>query len=72
LLVLTKLLSRRLLIDNCKYTKISNWNNKKHLYSTKPVAERDGSMLTSDAVFQFIVTYLPYQNGDENISLENN
>jgi hypothetical protein len=35
------------------------------------VAERDGSMRTSDEMFQFIVTYLPYQNGDENISLEN-
>ncbi|MGZ4158724.1 MAG: monooxygenase, partial [Bacteroidia bacterium] len=34
------------------------------------VAERDGSMRTSDEMFQFIVTYLPYQNGDENISLE--
>ena len=34
------------------------------------VAERDGSMRTSDEMFQFIVTYLPYKNGDENISLE--
>jgi hypothetical protein len=34
------------------------------------VAEREGSMRTSDEMFQFIVTYLPYQNGDENISLE--
>ncbi len=34
------------------------------------VAERDGSMRTSDEMFQFIVTYLPYQNGDENISLD--
>ena len=34
------------------------------------VAERDGSMRTSDEMFQFIVTYLPYQNGDENVSLE--
>lgn len=34
------------------------------------VAEREGSMRTSDEMFQFIVTYLPYQPGDENISLE--
>jgi hypothetical protein len=34
------------------------------------VAEREGSMRTSDEMLQFIVTYLPYQAGDENISLE--
>lgn len=34
------------------------------------VAEREGSMRTSDEMFQFIVTYLPYRLGDENISLE--
>ena len=33
------------------------------------VAEREGSMRTSDEMFQFIVTYLPYKEGDENISL---
>lgn len=36
------------------------------------IAEREGSMRTSDEMFQFIVTYLPYRFGDENISLENN
>jgi hypothetical protein len=36
----------------------------------KLVAEREGSMRTSDEMFQFIVTYLPYQAGDENVSLE--
>ncbi len=34
------------------------------------VAEREGSMRTSDEMLQFIITYLPYQQGDENISLE--
>jgi hypothetical protein len=34
------------------------------------VAEREGSMRTSDEMFQFIVNYLPYQSGDEQISLE--
>ena len=33
------------------------------------VAEREGSMRASDEMFQFIITYLPYQSGDENISL---
>ena len=36
------------------------------------VAEREGSMRTSDEMFQFIITYLPYQLGDEEISLEGN
>ena len=36
------------------------------------VAERDGSMRTTDEMFQLIVTCLPYQTGDENISLELN
>ncbi|MBA3705729.1 MAG: hypothetical protein H0W84_07450 [Bacteroidetes bacterium] len=34
------------------------------------IAEREGSMRTTDEMFQFIITYLPYQNGDENVSLE--
>ncbi len=34
------------------------------------VAEREGSMRTSDEMFQFIVTYLPYQLGDESVRLE--
>jgi hypothetical protein len=25
---------------------------------------------TTDEMFQFIITYLPYQKGDENVSLE--
>jgi len=29
-----------------------------------------GKYAQSDEMFQFIVTYLPYQNGDENVSLE--
>ncbi|MCF8275295.1 MAG: hypothetical protein K9J17_01065 [Flavobacteriales bacterium] len=33
----------------------------------EPVNE---DMKTTDEMFQFIITYLPYQNGDENISLE--
>jgi len=35
------------------------------------IAERDGSMRTTDEMLQFIMTFVPYQNGDENISLDN-
>lgn len=37
-----------------------------------PVTVRDnnGSMRTTDEMFQFIITYLPYEKGDENFSLE--
>ncbi len=34
------------------------------------VEEREGSMRTTDEMFQFIVTYLPYLEGDEDICLE--
>jgi hypothetical protein len=40
----------------------------------KQVSERwdsgGASMRASDEMFQFILTYLPYQLGDENIALE--
>lgn len=32
--------------------------------------KNDGSMRTTDEMFQFIVTYLPYEAGDEEVSLE--
>ncbi|MEI6815740.1 MAG: cytochrome c [Bacteroidota bacterium] len=35
------------------------------------VCEKEGSMRVTDEMFQFIITYLPYQEGDEYISLEN-
>jgi hypothetical protein len=35
----------------------------------KWVGERNGSMSTKDEMLQFIITYLPYQTGDENTSL---
>ena len=34
------------------------------------IRDRNGSMKATDEMFQFIITYLPYQQGDENISLE--
>jgi hypothetical protein len=36
------------------------------------VSERDGSMRTTDEMFQLICTWLPYLPNDENISLERN
>lgn len=33
------------------------------------VRDRNGSMKATDEMFQFIITYLPYKEGDENISL---
>ena len=34
------------------------------------IKDQDGSMRATDEMFQFIITYLPYRKGDENISLE--
>jgi hypothetical protein len=34
------------------------------------VSDQDGSMKATDEMFQFIITYVPYLPGDENISLE--
>ncbi|MEZ5046322.1 MAG: hypothetical protein R2831_04950 [Chitinophagaceae bacterium] len=36
------------------------------------VKDNKGSMRTTDEMFQFIVTYLPYRKGDEDFSLERN
>jgi len=49
--------------DNTK----SNMNNP--FSPPQLVSDRNGSMKATDEMFQFIVTYLPYQAGDENISL---
>ena len=51
--------------DNTKNNPLNPFN------PPRVVAEREGSMRTTDEMFQFIITYLPYQNGDENVSLEN-
>lgn len=34
------------------------------------ITDQNGSMKATDEMFQFIVSYLPYKEGDENISLE--
>lgn len=36
----------------------------------REIRERNGSMKTTDEMFQLIVTYVPYKAGDEDISLE--
>ncbi|MEY4926023.1 MAG: hypothetical protein RI894_459 [Bacteroidota bacterium] len=35
----------------------------------KTVAERNGSMRTTDEMFQFIMTFVPYQQGDEDLDM---
>ena len=35
------------------------------------IEEKEGSMRSTDEMLQFIITYMPYKTGDENISLEN-
>lgn len=44
-----------------------NPNNPNH--PPAPVEGRNGSMRTTDEMLQFILTFLPYQPGDEHISL---
>jgi len=51
-------------MDNTK----NNPNNPNR--PPKQVEGRNGSMRSTDEMLQFIMTYLPYQPGDENISLE--
>jgi hypothetical protein len=50
--------------DNTKNNPLNPFN------PPQTVSEREGSMRTSDEMFQFIINYLPYEPGDENISLE--
>ncbi|MFT5019341.1 MAG: hypothetical protein ACI9CU_000723, partial [Polaribacter sp.] len=47
-------------------------NNPNNPYDPprKVVEPVNRDMKTTDEMFQFIITYLPYQEGDENISLE--
>lgn len=45
-----------------------NPNNPYH--PPREIRDRNGSMKTTDEMFQLIITYMPYQKGDEEISLE--
>ena len=45
-------------------------NPENPFHPPRLIRERKGSMGTVDEMFQFIITYLPYQEGDENISLD--
>jgi hypothetical protein len=47
----------------------SNPNNP--FYPPREIREQEGSMKTTDEMFQLIVTYVPYKQGDENLNLEN-
>jgi hypothetical protein len=46
-----------------------NPNNPNH--PPKTVSDQNKSMKTSDEMFQFIITWMPYQMSDEKINLEN-
>jgi hypothetical protein len=39
-------------------------------YPPRTISERDGSMRTTDEMFQLICTYIPYKTGDEYIRLK--
>jgi len=56
----------------CAFGEFDNTTNNQlnPNHPPKLVSEKDGSMRTTDEMFQFIITYLPYQKGDENINLE--
>ena len=46
-------------------------DNPNNPYSPpQTIAERNGSMRTTDEMLQFILTYVPYQAGDESVSLQ--
>lgn len=45
-------------------------NPNNPFYPPRLVGERNGSMRTTDEMFQFIFNYVDYKPGDENISLE--
>ena len=46
-------------------------NPSNPFHPSREIRERNGSMKTTDEMFQLIITYVPYQAGDENLSLEN-
>jgi hypothetical protein len=46
----------------------NNINNPFH--PPQIITDQNGSMKATDEMFQFIISYLPYQEGDEHISLE--
>ncbi|HKR04533.1 MAG TPA: hypothetical protein VJY62_07840, partial [Bacteroidia bacterium] len=47
---------------------VKNPNNP--FFPPREISGKNGSMKTTDEMFQFIMTFLPYIPGDENISLE--
>ncbi len=49
-------------------------NTSKNIYNPfsppRLIKDQDGSMRATDEMFQFIISYLPYKDGDENINLD--
>ncbi len=52
-----------------KYDNTEN-NPLNPYHPPRVISEREGSMRTTDEMFQLICTFIPYKPGDENISLE--
>ena len=48
----------------------TNGNIENPYHPPRKITGRNGSMKTTEEMFQFIITYLPYHAGDEKISLE--
>lgn len=45
-------------------------DNPENLFDPpRTIRERNGSKETTDEMFQFIITYLPYEEGDESVDL---
>ena len=60
-----------------RITALAEYDNTKNnrlnpFHPPRPVGERNGSMRTTDEMFQFIINYVPYIRGDENIRLDGN
>jgi hypothetical protein len=49
-------------------TTVNNPNNP--YVPPRLISGLDGSMKTTDEMFQLILTFMPYQPGDESVSLE--
>jgi hypothetical protein len=45
-------------------------NPNNPFFPPREISGKDGSMKTTDEMFQFIMTFVPYEKGDENINLE--
>ncbi len=61
-------LGTRILVEGVYDNTSANPNNP--FSPPREIRERNGSMKTTDEMFQLIVTYVPYENGDEQLNLK--